>query len=299
MRINIKEILDDNTSGSFTITENTLQIFDEYVDYATKSNIDINEVFDEIHSSAKQLVKQQPNMALLRKYIYGLVTSFKRLLSSDKKRAEILDLLAEKIKSSQQNLIKDIETISSNGAKVITNFNKILTYSNSTVVKSLFLRAIEMNRKFEVFCVKSDPPNEGVSLAEELVDLNIKTSLVADSQAGTIIDDMNLVLLGADRVYETGFVNKAGSLSICLLAAHFNIPVYLAVETSKILKESERLIKKVEKDTREIYSGEKDIEVFNSYYEKIPLNLVSKVISEEGVFETAEFLSWYLGENDG
>ena len=299
MRINIKEILDDNISGSFTITEKTLQMFSEYLDFAIKTNIDINEVFDEIHISSKQLVKHQPNMALLRKYIYTLVTSFKRLLNTDKKREEIIETISDKVKSSLENLVKDIEAISINGAKVITNFNKILTYSNSTVVKSIFLKAIERNRKFEVYCVKSDPPNEGVSLAEELADLNIKSSLVSDSQAGTIMDDINVVLVGADRVYENGFVNKAGTLAICLLAKHFNIPIYLAVETAKILKESERLIKKVDMDTSEIYEGKKDITVFNSYYEKIPLNLVNKVISEEGVFETSEFLSWYMGENNG
>ncbi len=299
MRINIKEILDDNISGSFTITEKTLQMFSEYIEYAMETNIDVKEVFEEIHISAKRLVKQQPNMALLRKYIYTLVTSYKRLLNTPKNREEILDAVAEKIKSYQEDIVNDIEAISSNGTKVITNFNKILTYSNSTVVKSLFLKALERNRKFEVFCVKSDPPNEGVSLAEEIVDLDIKTSLVADSQAGTVMDDMNLVLVGADRVFETGFVNKSGTLAICLLAKHFNIPVYLAVETSKILKESERLIKKTEVDSSEIYSGDKDIEIFNSYYEKIPLDLVDKIISEEGVFETSEFLSWYLGDNNG
>ena len=65
MRINIKEILDDNISGSFTITEKTLQMFSEYLEYAMGTNIDVNEVFEEIHISAKRLVKQQPNMACL------------------------------------------------------------------------------------------------------------------------------------------------------------------------------------------------------------------------------------------
>lgn len=299
MRINIKDILDDKTSGSYTITKKALELFSDYIKEAHKTKSDIKEVFEEIHISAKLLVKKQPNMALLRKYIYTLVTSFKRLLGSGKKKEDILDLVSEKIKSFQEDLVKDIVATSVNGAKVITNFNKILTYSNSTVVKNVFLKAVEMNRKFEVFCVKSDPPGEGVIMAEELADLEIKTSLVTDSQTGTVMDDINMVLVGADRVYETGFVNKAGTLQVCLLAKHFNIPVYLAVETSKILKESDRLIKRVEKNSSEIYSGKSNIEVFNSYYEKIPLSLVSKVISEEGVFETSEFLSWYLGDNNG
>ena len=124
----------------------------------------------------------------------------------------------------------------------------------------------------------------------------VKVTIVADSQAGSIMDNMNIVLLGADRLYEDGFVNKSGTLAVCLLAKHFNVPVYLAVETIKILKESERSIKPVERDPAEVYKGNKNIDVYNSYYEKIPLKLVDKVICEEGVFETTDFLSWYLGD---
>jgi len=299
MRINIKEILDDNKSGSYTLTEKGLKVFQIYVEEVIKTNIPIDEIFEEIHINAKQLVKSQPNMALLRKYNYTLVTLIKRLLNSDKNRNEILKATLEKIQSFKKELVDNIKAIAINGTKTITHFNKVFTCSNSTAVKRIFENAIKQNRKFDVVCMKSDPPGEGIDLAEVLAGLGLKVTLVSDSQVGTVMEDMKLVLVGADRVVESGFVNKAGTLAVCLLARHFNIPVYLAVETSKILKESERLIKKVEKNPLEIYNGDKEIEVFNSYYEKIPLDLVSKVISEEGVFETSEFLSWYLGDQNG
>lgn len=296
MRINIKEILEDNTSGSFTLTENVLTLFEQYTREILKTNITAKEVFDEIHINAKQVVKAQPNMALLRRYNYTLVNIIKKLLSSDKSRNEILESTLEKIIEFKKELADNIKAIAQNGSKTIIHFNKVLTLSNSSVVKSIIEKAVSHGRKFDVFCLKSDPPNEGVALAEQLADLGLRVTLVADAQAGTIMEDINIVLIGADRLYETGFVNKSGTLAVCLLARHFNVPVYLAAETTKILKESERLIKKVEKDPYEIYGGNKQIEVSNSYYEKIPLNLISKVISEEGVFETSEFLSWYLGE---
>jgi translation initiation factor 2B subunit (eIF-2B alpha/beta/delta family) len=296
MRINIKEILDDNISGSYSLTEKSLNVFKQYIEEVIKTNTPAEEVFDEIHINARQLVKSQPNMALLRRYNYTLVTHFKRLLTSEKDRQKILDGLIEKIDSFKKEMADNLKAVAINGSKTITNFNKVLTISNSTVVKKILRTAIDMNRKFDVVCLKSDPPNEGVSLAEELVDWGIKVTLVADSQAGTIMEEMNLVLVGADRLVETGFVNKAGTLAACLVANHYNVPVYLAAETTKILKESERLIKKVEKNPHEVYSGKKEIEVCNSYFEKIPLNLVSKVISEEGVFETPDFISWYLGD---
>ena len=134
-----------------------------------------------------------------------------------------------------------------------------------------------------------------MDLAKYLAEKDIKTTIVADSQAGIVMDDMNMVILGADRLYEKGFVNKAGSLAVCLMAKHFNVPVYLTVETTKILKETERTIKRVEGPTEEIYSGD-DMSIVNSYFEAVPFELVNKVICEEGVYERPEFQSWFLGE---
>ena len=235
-------------------------------------------------------------MALIRRTNYSFVSYFKRFLKSEKSRKEVIKMMISKLQETEKELNEDLKTIAENGSRLITNFNKILTFSGSTIVRHIFENADNFKRKFEIFCLKSDPPGEGVQLAEQMSKRGIKTTIVADSQAGVVMDDMNIVLLGADRLYENGFVNKAGTLAVCLLAKHFNVPVYLAVETIKILKESERSIKQVERDTAEVYSGDKNIDVYNGYYEKIPLDLVNKVICEEGVFETSDFLSWYLGE---
>ena len=104
-------------------------------------------------------------------------------------------------------------------------------------------------------------------------------------------------MTGADRIYEDGFVNKAGTLPLCLTAKHFNVPVYLAAETTKILSLSERAIKNPEFPSEEIYKPKsKNLTVKNFYFEKIPLNLTQKVICENSLFETHEFINWYLKE---
>ncbi|KAA3614172.1 MAG: hypothetical protein D8M58_18430 [Calditrichaeota bacterium] len=296
MTLNISEIRNDNRSGSFTLTMNTLKLFKKYLNEKKKSNTDAETVFEEMQIAAKNLIKHQSNMVLLRKANNSLISYFKRLLKSDKNPAELFSALVEKIELLEEEYQNNIDVIASSGAKLITNFNKILTYSNSTVATDILKKADSQKRKFEVFCLKSDPPGEGVELAKNLNELGIKTTIVTDSQAGVIMNDMNLVIIGADRLYEKGFVNKSGTLAVCLLAKHFNIPVYLAVETTKILKETERSIKDIERDTKEVYTGDESISVVNSYYEKIPLTLVHKVISEQGVFETPEFSSWYLGD---
>ncbi len=291
--MNISEILSDNRSGSLTITINALETIKKYV----KENLDSNseQNFEEIHQASKKLIKNQPNMVLIRRYMNTLVNHYKKIQKNNEDNAEISGLIMSKIDELITEIKDNLNKVSLNGAKIITNFNKIMTISNSTVVKRVLEKAFEQKKKYEIFCLASTPPGEGMDFAKYLADKDIKTTIVADSQAGIVMDEMNMVIIGADRLYEKGFVNKAGSLALCLMAKHFNVPVYLTVETTKILKETERTIKKVEGPTEEIYSGD-DISIVNSYFEPVPFELVSKVICEEGVYERPEFQSWFLGE---
>ncbi|MCB0283757.1 MAG: hypothetical protein H6627_10600 [Calditrichae bacterium] len=296
MIIDIASILDDNKSGSLTLATNMLMLFKDYLNKNIASEVSPDDLFEEIQKAAKAVIKHQTNMVLLRKSGYNFVNFFKRIYTDEISRTELIESLLGKLDSQNEELQTNAENVALNGSKIIANFNKILTYSNSSVVFKLFQKATAQKRKFEVYCLKSDPPGEGLDLAEKLSKMDVKTTIVPDTQAGIVMDEMNIVYVGADRLYENGFVNKSGTLAVCLLAKQFNVPVYLVSETSKILLESERSIKSSERDSKEVYEKENEISVINSYYEKIPYNLVQKVICEEGVFETSDFISWHLGD---
>jgi translation initiation factor 2B subunit (eIF-2B alpha/beta/delta family) len=112
---------------------------------------------------------------------------------------------------------------------------------------------------------------------------------------GTIIPTVNMVLSGADRLYESGFINKIGTLPLAITASKLNVPFYLACETDKILKEIDRNIRFYPEDPKEVFSKNiKRVNVLNYYFEEIPFDYVSKLICEEGVFEIHEFVKWFL-----
>jgi len=297
MSSDINIILNDNRSGSLTITKRALDLYRSIFKEAKSGSDDLETIYKNLQNASRTLIKHQPNMVLLRRTSNNLLIYFKRLLKSDKEPAYILDTVEKKINIIEQDIDSRVDKIAHDGSRLITNFNKVMTFSNSTVVKKLFLAAAAQKKRFEVYCLKSHPPDEGVDLAEFLIDKGIKTTLISDTEAGIFMSDMNMVMLGADRLFENGFVNKTGTLPLCLTAKFFSIPVYLAVETAKILSESERAIKQTPQQTSEIYQGKKNqLSVKNIYFEKIPLDFVHKVISDEGVFETYEFINWYLKE---
>ena len=296
MSLDITPILNDKESGSYRYTVRILDLFAEFIrnegaDYEREA------LLEQVHQTGRMLIKAQPNMVLVRRYMNALVSFIKRMIKNGRQGAELREALLDKIASIKEEMNANLEIIAGHGTKVITNFNKILTLSNSTAVRRILDEAQRLNRKFEVYVTVSRPPGEGIALAEYLAGKNIKVTLVPDTQIGLVMNDMNLVLVGADRLYEHGFVNKAGTLPVCLVAGHCHVPVYLAVETTKVLKESERTVKQLDEDPREVYDGAQNaVRVFNSYFEKTPFSLIRKVICEEGVYEVQEFESWYLGD---
>lgn len=297
MSVEVDKILNDNQSGSVTLTQNTLLLYREFLNEKSMAGLKLDEIFDQFQDLSKKILKKQPNMVLLRKSTNNILIYFKRLVKSEKQVDQIIKAVEKKIISIEQDIEARVKKIANTGSKIIAPTNKIMTISNSTLVKKILDTAHNQRRKFEVYCCKSHPPDEGVNLAETLDKSGIKTTLISDSQMGVFMQGMNLVLIGADRIYDNGFVNKAGTLALCLIAKYFNIPVYLAADTSKILLESERIIKLVSHNKVEVYGGNrKKLSVENVYYEKIPIELIHKVICEDSVFDTVDFINWYLKE---
>ncbi len=291
------QILQDRYSGSLTVANRMLDFFQQVIANGEKNKTALDELFEEVHQASKSLIKAQPNMVIIRRVWNQMQATFKRLLKSEAIPDDFYRILHDRVGEIRSELQENIAKIVHMGAKVIAASNKVMTISASTLVREILLTTHRQKRRFEVFVPKSDPPAEGIRFAEFLAAEGIRTTLIPDSQVGVFMEDMNLVFTGADRIYERGFINKAGTLPICLAAKHFNVPVYLVAETMKILPESERTVKFHKEDPDEVYKTKSEnLHVENIYYERIPLDVAHKVICEDGVFEVHEFFNWYLRE---
>lgn len=292
-----KQILEDNVSGSLTITLHTLQVFGKYLDACQHQSSTPAKCYQDLQNVSKEILKSQPNMVALRRNVYNFLSHYKRQLANKSSAEQIYLSCRQKLEQLQANLHSNLDKIAALGSKLIVNSNRIMTISHSTAVRTLLTQAQQAKKRFRVFALKSHPPDEGVVMAEYLTAQKIKTTLISDAEMGLFMKDMNMVLVGADRVYGDGFVNKTGTLPLLLTASHFNVPVYLVFDTGKILSEQDRAVKFVERSLDEIYDDRengKELQVRNYYFERIPLDLVTKIICEEGVYNTAEFVDWYL-----
>ena len=129
----------------------------------------------------------------------------------------------------------------------------------------------------------------------ELSQKGIPCVLTTDAMMGQILNEVNMVISGADRIYESGFVNKTGTMPLAITSKIFQIPFYVAAETDKILKEIDRSLRFYPQNPNEVYTGKNsNLTISNYYFEEIPFDYVTKIICEDGVFDTGEFSSWYL-----
>ena len=92
------------------------------------------------------------------------------------------------------------------------------------------------------------------------------------------------MLLGCDGVYSDGFVNKAGSLAICLAAKEYGKPVYVLADSRKISHYPAP--KEKTKAPSEISArAHPNLEILNYYFETVPHKLVTGYITEKGILE--------------
>ncbi|XP_063302046.1 methylthioribose-1-phosphate isomerase [Pelobates fuscus] len=164
------------------------------------------------------------------------------------------------------------------------------------VVRSLHT----LGRLSHVFCTETRPYNQGSRLtAYELVYEKIPATLITDSMAAVTMRErrVSAVVVGADRVVANGdTANKVGTYQLAILAKHHGIPFYVAapstscdfsLPTGASIVIEERPSNELTdiNGTRVAAPG---IGVWNPAFDVTPHELITGIITEQGVFKPDE-----------
>lgn len=138
------------------------------------------------------------------------------------------------------------QRMGSNGVALIEDGFTILHHCNTGALAAVdygtalgVVRAAhEQGKRLHVLLDETRPRLQGARLsAWELEQLGISYDIIPDTASGYFMrrGDVNLVLVGADRVAANGdFANKIGTYQIAVLAKENNIPFYTVAPTSTI-----------------------------------------------------------------
>ncbi|MGE5317699.1 MAG: S-methyl-5-thioribose-1-phosphate isomerase [Chloroflexota bacterium] len=218
-----------------------------------------------------------------------------RVLKSDNALNEALKMYDEDIETNK--------AIGKHGATVIDDGDTILTHCNAGALAcvdygtalGVIRAAFEEGKKIKVICDETRPFCQGAKLSVfEMQQENIPVKLIVDNAAARMmqIGKVNKVVVGADRVAKGGIANKIGTLMVALAAKRFGVPFYVAAPKSTFDFENSIYDTEIEeRDPNEVlYFGEcrvapKGTEVENPSFDIVPRDLITGIITEEGILE--------------
>ncbi|KAF4074577.1 hypothetical protein AMELA_G00240740 [Ameiurus melas] len=140
------------------------------------------------------------------------------------------ELFLKKISLSRGKVAKLCHTFIKDGAK-------ILTHSLSRVVLKVLESAAADKKRFTVYVTESQPDSSGQHMAEKLRRLSIPVTVVLDAAVGYIMEKVDLVIVGAEGVVESGgIINKIGTYQMAVCSKAHNKPFYVVAESFKFVR---------------------------------------------------------------
>lgn len=225
------------------------------------------------------LLNAQPAMAPLINLCNRIL-----LLMENMDRSKLINQLKEEatenspcIKESASHLIPFLEK----SERVV-----VFSYS-STALSTLNASGIRL----PILTHIGHPIGDGLKSARLLKDMGFHVTITSDLSLPGMLSTKDLILTGCDAIVQPDMVNRAGTLPLALTAKHLGLPVIVVTEQTKILHPSLKdFLRLKDAPPEELLKPPYSYKVKHRYFEKIPLKLIHKVITQEGAFSPNEMV---------
>jgi translation initiation factor 2B subunit (eIF-2B alpha/beta/delta family)/8-oxo-dGTP pyrophosphatase MutT (NUDIX family) len=262
----------DRVHGASFLGRRSIEILSETA--RTTDADSVEELFSDLLAVGLELRKAQPGMAIIRnlvgRFLYEAEAAKRRVATVEQFR-EIVANLSLKVQKEAESAAEDA---SRNSIFIMPDAESVLTHSYSSNVKRSVELAVKSKRGLTVYVTESSPGLEGKQLAKGLVGIGVPVRLIADSAVGSVISEVDLVLVGADSVFTNGsVVNKIGTKKIAAMAKQEGVPFYVICENSKFSTAD--------------FLGE-TVQIADTLFDITPRELVTKIVTESGLMEPQE-----------
>lgn len=187
---------------------------------------------------------------------------------------------SELIKQSEESPLKAAEF----GAKMIGNGDVVITCSySSTVCQTLKIAHSELVQ-FQVIAAESKyrGNNYGDITAEQLGQYNVAETVIKDNELNRHMQDATIALVGSDSILPDGtLINGIPTHKLAKASSNKRIPLYCICETAKFC------IQNYESKHRNPEPG----------FERIPLSLITGIITEKGIMYHDQVIN-YIAETN-
>lgn len=207
-----------------------------------------------------------------------------------------------------------VQRIAEIGSRHIRDGDVLLTHCNSEAALACIIEAKKAGKEISVFATEVRPRNQGHLTIKTLDRAGIPTSFIVDSAARFFMNEVDLVIVGADAVTVNGaVVNKIGTSQIALAASEARTRVMVAAETYKFAPKTilGEYIEIEERDPEEILppamiADLPNVRIRNPVFDVTPAHYVDLIVTEAGAIPPQmayiiirDILGWEIGEYSG
>ena len=295
--------------GAGRIARAAVQALDDHS--ASLGTPDLQDYLALMNEAAGLLLETRPTAVSLPNAIRSVMAAFREQYPGvEQAKSAFRERCRAFITASEQA----VQRIGEIGARHIRNNDTLLTHCNSEAALACILEAKRQGKEISVFATEVRPRNQGHLTIRTLDKAGIPTSFIVDSAARYFMDEVDLVVVGADAVSVNGaVVNKIGTSQIALAAREARTRVMVAAETYKFAPRTilGEYIEIEERDPGEvlspaIFSQLPHVRVRNPAFDVTPADYVDLIVTEAGAIPPQmayiiirDVLGWDIGEYSG
>jgi len=187
------------------------------------------------------------------------------------------------------------------GAELIEDGANIMVHCNAGALATsgigtalgVLYTAKKRGKKFSVYSCETRPLLQGARLTSwELTRNAIDTYTICDNMAATYMAQVDLVLVGADRIALNGdTANKIGTCGLAIIAKYYKVPFYVVAPISSFdfnIKSGKDIPIEIRCEEEIRIFNTKNIvaeraRVCNPAFDVTPAKLISGIVTEKGV----------------
>ena len=185
-------------------------------------------------------------------------------------------------------IVADIEQgkrrAAENAAATFADGETFLTHDYSSTVLDAIETATEA-AEFTAYVTEARPRYLGRKTARTLADNDaVDTHLITDGAAGHFLPEVDRVVIGMDCIVDDTLYNRVGTYPLVATASHAGVPVTVVGSSTKLIDEF-RFENEERSITEVMLEPAGNITVENPAYDATPVDLLSTVVTDEGVVE--------------
>lgn len=231
----------------------------------------------------------------------NLSWAIKRMMTRATQSTDLYNDLLNEADTIRQNDVFSCEKMGEHGSALVKNNAHIMVHCNAGALATsgigtalgVLYAAKARGTQCVVYSCETRPLLQGARLTTwELTKNGIETYVICDNMAATYMPNMDLVLVGADRIATNGdTANKIGTCGLAIIAQYHAVPFYVVAPIStfdftRVSGEDIPIETRCEDEIRRFNTKNivaKQAKVCNPAFDVTSADLITGIVTEKGI----------------